>query len=154
MKVLRPIMGLLLMSFSVQIILSSLSLGIGNLQSPGPGFMGFLSSLLLFILTAIIFAKENIMSAKEKGEEPSISWSRLSKPIVLTLALCGYIFLLETIGYLLSTFLLMFIMLLVSNPRKWYLHLLNAFIIVNVTYIVFYKMLRVLLPVGTFRIYW
>ena len=48
----------------------------------------------------------------------------------------------------------MFIMLLVNNPRKWYLHLVNALVIVNITYVVFYKMLRVLLPAGTFRISW
>ncbi len=154
MKWLRPASGLLLMSFSVLIFASSLHVGVGNFRNPGPGFMGFLASILLIVLTGIVLVNENIRSAVGQENESSIRWESLKKPSILTGALCGYTFFLETLGYLVSTFLLMFIMLLINNPRKWYLHLVNAFVIVNVTYLVFYKMLRVLLPVGTFRIFW
>ena len=154
MKWLRPASSFLLMSFSVLIFVSSLQVGVGNFRSPGPGFMGFLSSILLIVLTGIVLVKENIKSAVGQENESSIRWESLKKPCILTVALCGYTFFLETLGYLVSTFLLMFIMLLINNPRKWYLHLVNAFVIVNVTYLVFYKMLRVLLPAGTFRLFW
>lgn len=116
--------------------------------------MGFLASILLIILTGIILIKENLLPPGEDGEGSSIRWESLKKPSILTVALCGYVLFLETLGYLVSTFLLMFIMLLISNPRKWYLHIVNALVIVNITYAVFYKMLRVLLPAGTFRISW
>ncbi len=154
MKLLRPIISLLLISFSVQIILSSFYLGIGNFQSPGPGFMGFLASTLLLVLTLIIFIKETLIRTGEQASETAVTWRTLSKPFVLTLALCGYIFFVETFGYLICTFLLLFVMLVITNPRKWYIQLVNAFVIVNITYIVFYKMLRVLLPIGTLRLYW
>jgi len=157
MKWLRAVSSILLMSFSVVILTSSLNLGIGDFRNPGPGLMGFLASLLLILLTGIVLVKENLLLRGEKGEESegsSIRWQSLSKPSILTLVLCGYVIVFETLGYLLSTFLLMFIMLLLTNPRKWYLHLINALIIVNITYVVFYKMLRVLLPVGPFRISW
>jgi hypothetical protein len=154
MKWLHSISTLLLMVFSVVILTSSLKLGIGDIQNPGPGFMGFLASILLCVLTLIVVVKESIKSAGEKGEEPGVNWETLKKPLILTLALCGYTLGLDTLGYLVSTFFLMFIMLFISRPRKWYLHMVNAFIIVNITYFVFYKMLRVLLPAGTFRILW
>jgi putative tricarboxylic transport membrane protein len=154
MKLLRPIIGLLLMSFSVQIIISSFTLGIGNFQSPGPGFMGFLASVLLLVLTAIIFIKDTLIKSGKEAPETALTWKTLRKPLVLTLALFGYIFFVETFGYLICTFLLMFVMLVISNPRKWYIQLINAFVIVNITYVVFYKMLRVLLPIGTLRLYW
>jgi len=154
MKWLHSLSSLLLMGFSVVIFVSSLFIGIGSFDNPGPGFMGFLASILLFLLTLIIVIKENRKPAEEKREELSMHWKSLTKPFVLTMALCCYAIILEILGYLISTFFLMFIMLLVNNPRKWYLHMVNALIIVNVTYFVFYKMLRVLLPVGTFRIYW
>jgi cell division protein FtsW (lipid II flippase) len=142
------------MVFSVVILTSSLTLGIGDVQNPGPGFMGFLASILLCILTLIAAVKETMKSAGERGEDPRLNRETLIKPLVLTLSLCGYILVLEILGYLVSTFFLMFIMLFISSPRRWYFHLLNAFIIVNITYFVFYKMLRVLLPVGIFRILW
>jgi putative tricarboxylic transport membrane protein len=154
MKWLHPISSLLLLVFSVVILTSSLSLGIGSVQNPGPGFMGFLASILLCILTLIIVIKESMTSAGDKGEDPRVNWETLTKPLVLTLSLCGYVLVLEILGYLVSTFFLMFIMLFISNPRRWYFHLLNAFIIVNITHLVFYKILRVLLPAGTYRILW
>ena len=154
MKWLHSVSSLLLMGFSIVIFVSSLKVGIGSFKDPGPGFMGFLASILLFLLTLIIVIKEIMKSAEEKGGEPSVNWESLTKPLVLTVALCCYAIILETVGYLVSTFLLMFVMLFVDRPRKWYLHVVNAFLIVNVTYLVFYKMLRVLLPLGTFRIYW
>jgi len=154
MKWLHPISSLLLLGFSVVILTSSLSLGVGSVQNPGPGFMGFLASLLLCILTLIIVIKESIVSSGGKEEEPRVAWETLTKPLVLTLSLCAYILVLETLGYLVSTFFLMFIMLFISSPKRWYFHLLNAFIIVNITHLVFYKILRVLLPVGDHRILW
>ena len=89
MKWLHPISSLLLMGFSVVILTSSLSLGIGNVRNPGPGFMGFLASTLLCILTLIIVIKESMKSAGDKGEDPRVNWETLTKPLVLTLSLCG-----------------------------------------------------------------
>jgi putative tricarboxylic transport membrane protein len=157
MKWLRAVSSLLLMSFSVVIFASSLNVGIGDFRNPGPGLMGFLASILLIILTGIVLVKENLLLAGEKreaSEGSSFRWQSLSKPSILTLALCGYVVVFETLGYLVSTFLLMFIMLLISNPRRWYFHIINALIIVNITYAVFCKMLRVFLPAGTLRISW
>jgi len=92
MKWLRPASSFLLMSFSVLIFVSSLQVGVGNFRSPGPGFMGFLSSILLIVLTGITLVKENIRSAVGQEKESSIRWESLKKPCILTVALCGYTF--------------------------------------------------------------
>ncbi|MDI7258651.1 MAG: tripartite tricarboxylate transporter TctB family protein [Thermodesulfobacteriota bacterium] len=153
MKRLNQTTSFFLIGFSVLIIISSLKVGVGSPQAPGPGFMGFLASLLLLSLSLVIFAKESLKSAKEEGKG-HFGWENLSKQFILTVALCGYAFLLEILGFLLSSFILMWIMLLIDNPRKWFYHMVVAFIVANVSYLVLYKLLRVVLPAGIFRIGW
>ena len=153
MKRLNQTTSLFLIGFSILILTSSLKLGVGSFQAPGPGFMGFLSSILLLSLSLIILAQVSVKSAKEEGKG-HIRWENFSKQFIITVALCGYAFLLDTLGFLISSFILMSIMLLIDNPRKWYYHMFVAFIVVNVSYLVLCKLLRVLLPVGIFRIQW
>ncbi len=151
MKRLNQFSSLLFIAFSISIITSSLKLGIGTLRAPGPGLMGFLASILLLILSLIILIQE---SKKGSGEKASFGLDTLSKPFIITVALCGYALIFDTLGFLLSSFILMTIMLLVSSPRRWYYHIFVAFIIVNVSYLVLCKLLRVIFPVGIFRIQW
>jgi len=151
MKRLNQATSLSLMGFSILIITSSLKLGVGSLQAPGPGFMGFLVSILLVILSLIILIQE---SKRGSGEKASFGWENLFKPFIITVALCIYALIFDTLGFLLSSFILMTVMLLISNPKKWYYHMLVAFIIVNVSYLVLCKLLRVVFPVGIFRIQW
>jgi hypothetical protein len=153
MKRLNQVTSLFLMAFCILIITSSLKLGVGSLKAPGPGFMGFLSSILLFILSLVIFAKESATSAKEEGIG-HFGWENLSKQFIITVALCGYAFVLEILGFLISSFILMWIMLLTDNPRKWFYHMVVAFIVVNGSYLILCKLLGVVLPGGIFRIRW
>ena len=140
------------MVFSILIITSSLKLGVGSLKAPGTGFMGFLASILLLVLSLVILIKDSIKSTEEK--EIRLGWENLSKQFIITVALCGYAFFLEPLGFLISSFILMWIMLLIENPRKWYYHMLIAFIVINVSYLVLCKLLRVIFPAGIFRIQW
>ncbi len=151
MKRLNQFSSLLLIAFSISIITSSLKLRIGSLQAPGPGFMGFLASILLLILSLIILIQE---SKRGSGEKASFGWENLFKPFIITVALCSYALIFETLGFLLSSFILIWVMLLVSSPRRWYYHMFVAFIIVNVSYLVLCKLLRVVFPVGLLRIQW
>lgn len=157
MRWLNRISSLVLAGFSILIFVSSLELGIGTFGEPGPGLMGFLASMLLFFLSLTIFVKEmrkSGMPAVEGAEQPHIGWENLTKPLTLAIALCFYTFALGTLGYLLSTTLLMFLMLFIYSPRKWYVHLVLAIVIVNASYLVFYKWLGVLLPAGILRMVW
>jgi drug/metabolite transporter (DMT)-like permease len=153
MKRLNQTTSFFLIGFSVLILISSLKVGIGNLQAPGAGLMGFLASVLLFVLSSVNFVGESLKSVLEK-KEGRFSWESLSKQFIITVALCGYAFFLDTLGFLLSSFVLMWIMFLIDNPRKWFHHMVVAFLVTNVSYLILYKLLRVLLPAGIFRIQW
>ncbi len=151
MKWLNQVTCLLLLGFSILIMVSSLKIGVGNFQAPGPGFMGFLASMLLFILSLITLIQESKRGSEEKA---SFGWEGLFKPFIIIVALCSYALIFDTLGFLLSSFILMWVMLLISSPRKWYYHIFVAFIIVNMSYLVLCKLLRVIFPAGIFRIQW
>ena len=150
----KSVAGLFLIGFSLLIIFTSFKLGIGNLQSPGPGFMGFLASAFLFSLSLVILIQESIKTVKEKTIASAIPWENVVKILILIATLCGYALLLELLGYILCTFVLMFIMLLLYRPKVWHRQLVVAFIITAATYILFHKWLQVVLPTGVFRIGW
>ena len=153
MKRISQITSLFFIAFSILIFVLSIKLKIGSFQVPGPGFLGFLSSILLFILSSIIFVMESKKSYEDTGEG-GFSRGSLTKPIILTVALCGFALSLETFGFLLAGFLLMWVMLIINNPKKWLKQILVALIVVNVTYFILYKLLGVILPLGILGIQW
>ncbi len=150
----NQISSLFLMAFSAMIFASSLQLGIGSLQQPGPGFLGSCAAALLFILSAVTLVKATQKAPAADTGQASLGWKQLAKPLGLGLAMAGYTLILGFLGYLVATTLLMFAMLFLYNPRKWPIHIVVALFIANVTYAVFYKLLDVLLPAGLFRLVW
>ena len=152
MRRLNQTTALCLLVFSIVIVTSSLKLGVGSMKAPGPGFGGFLASVLLLVLSLVILIRESTKTTEE--EKLGLGWENLSRQLVITVALCGYALILETLGFLVSGFFLMWIMFLTDNPRKWHTHMLTAFIVINVSYLVLCKLLRVIFPAGIFRLQW
>lgn len=152
MRRLKQTTTLCLVAFSIVIITSSLKLGIGSMKAPGPGFGGFLASVLLFVLSLVTLVQESTKSTEE--EKLGLGWENVSRQCIITVALCGYALSLETLGFLVAGFFLMWIMFLVDSPRKWHIHMFTAFIVINVSYLVLCKLLQVIFPAGIFRLQW
>ena len=146
------IISLSLVGFSFLIFLSSLRLGTGTLQTPGPGFTPFLSSILLLSLSLFVLIWRTKKSDEDGRNKLLVSWKNFLKPISVIIMLIAYILLLNTIGYLIGTFLLMFIMFFIYEPKKWYVHLFIGAIVASSSYFVFYKWFQVQLPTGILSI--
>jgi len=152
MKILNRISPIFLMGLSVLIGFGSIKLGIGTPGNMGPGFMPFLASALLFILSLLIL--KGLGGVDEgKKERPSTGWKNLLKPGILIIALCVYMLFLNVLGYLLTAFLLMSQMLFISEPKKWYMNIALGAIIAILSFTLF-KWLQVQLPTGVFHIGW
>lgn len=152
MKWLNRISIVFLISFSILICLSSLKLGLGRPPKMGPGFFPFFTSLLLLSLCMLIFIL-GIKDSAEDGQEEADK-KNLLKPVYLIIALLGYTFLLNILGFLVTTFLLMLLMFSISEPRKLWVNIVASAIVVNASFLLFYKLLQVYLPSGKFRIGW
>ncbi len=148
------ISSLFLIVISILVSLGSFKIGIGKSREPGPGFLPFLTSLVLLLLSIIVLIKDLYVSDHGEGGKNPFSPDHLKKPTGLILILIGYTLLLKFLGFLITTFLLIFLMLFVfdPNPKKIWKFILIGVISANLSFIVFYKWLQVQLPVGIFQI--
>ena len=146
--------SLFLIGISILVSLASFKIGIGKSREPGPGFLPFLTSLVLLILSIIVLIKDLYASDHAGGEKNPFSADLLKKPTGLILILIGYTLLLKFLGFLITTFLLIFLMLFVfdPNPKKIWKFIVIGVIAANLSFIVFYKWLQVQLPMGVFQV--
>lgn len=150
----KEIFDLILVVFSMAIFLASLKLGFGTLHHPGSGFMPCISSFLVFFFTLIILINDLIARGKDEDKEPFFVRRKLQKPVILVVALCGYAFLLNILGYLVTSFLLIFVMLLIFDfdlHRWWKYSIIGAGATI-LSYLIFCKWFQVQLPDGLFQI--
>jgi len=147
------ISNLFFLAFSLFILISSLRLGMGTVQDPGPGFVPFLASVLLLVLSSSIFIQERRRAHAKDDKSLSVKRENLGKPIGLMIALIGFALALERLGYLLSIFLLMVAFLNLYRAKRWYVQLATAAVIAGASFLVFYVWLRVPLPTGLFDIH-
>lgn len=157
MKYLDQVINIFFILLSAFTCLASLKLGLGKIGNPGPGFMPFLVSALVFFLALSVFIKGIIDAKQNEKIHFTVSRQNLLKIIVLIVALCLYTLFLNFLGYLIATFLLMFLILSLFNPfdrRKIITNIIIAIIVVNLSYLFFGKWLQVQLPIGKFHIIW
>ncbi len=154
MKWLKRAGHLSLMGFSVLIFFLCVQLGLGKPQSPGPGFMPLLAAILLFCLSLATIIVESRGTAEDEEGKSSLGLEELAKPACLVIALIGYAFLLNVLGYPVTTFLLLFGLFSVTEPRHWRKNLVIAALVAVLSFLVFDKWLRVQLPDGIFLIGW
>jgi putative tricarboxylic transport membrane protein len=148
MKWLNRISIIVLIGFSILIGFQSIKLGMGNLSKMGPGFMPLIVSILLFSLSMLILIGEK----KGSEEEIPTGEKNVLKPLGLIIVLFAYMFLLDVVGYLTVTFCLMFCMFVMSNPKKWHLHIGIAAIVAVLSFVLFDKLLQLRLPTGILNI--
>ncbi len=154
MKILKRAISLGLIGFSLLILYLSAKLGVGTPGNPKAGFLPLFVSVVLFSLSASVLVMEMKKSDEEETKRPLIVWKNLSKPACMVLMLCGYAFLLPIFGYLISSFLIVFLMLSIFEPRKLWVNIVIAAVVSNLTFLVFYKGFKVLLPAGIFHLSW
>jgi len=118
-------------------------LSVGAPRAPGPGFFPFCLGLLLIGMGIIILVQG-------MGEKPGVREAGLSKGrvILAMAAIFTYSFVMESLGYLLSTFFLMFILLNMMVKKSWWFAPASACLISLVSYLLFKVWLKVLLPAG------
>lgn len=143
----QRISGLLLSIMSLWICIESYRLSIGSLRNPGPGFIGFLSGFVMGILSVILTIFPNRFMKDGSEEEKTLFTGRIRKVIYTLTALCAYGFFMETLGFLISTFLLMIFLLTGIERQKWWIVLIVSVLTVLGCYVLFILCLHISLPI-------
>ena len=123
-------------------------LGIGQFNSPGPGFFPFVLGCVTGVLSLAVIA---MRIRQSRGSGPPVRSSHaeaggLIKVACLLAALVGYGLLLEKIGYVFTTLIIFALLLKVVDKQKWYVVLASALTVAIVSYLFFDRLLGVPLP--------
>ena len=138
--------GLFLMIFSGAVISEAIQLEIGTPQSPGSGFMIFGAAGVLGLLALRQVIKSLRLVGRRAGEtSKEIHWKRI---VAVILANIIYIFLLQPVGYLLCTFLLLCLLFQIHEKGRWASAVGGAALTSFLSYLVFSRMLQLHLPRG------
>ncbi len=144
--------GAVLLAFALAYGWEAKNLGINNLRNPGPGFFPVVLASILGLLALISMA--TAFPQRKSGETFPGLWHGLRwyKTLLVLSSLTAYIFLLEPLGYLLSTLLLMIYLFKGIEPQKWWVAMVGAVLSSTVTYVLFKIILQVQLPQGIFSL--
>ncbi len=149
MKSYDKIFGFIWLALGSAIAIEALRLGIGRLHFPGVGLLAFIIGVSLGLCGLFL-----MISAALQGEEGDKLWSgqNWKKVILLSVALFAYTIFMELLGFLLATFLLVFILFKMTAPKRWFSPLVSSAAVVFSCYLVFFVWLKILLPKGIFGI--
>ena len=150
MNLREQLSGLFWVGISVFVCVYSIENDTGSLHSPGPGFFPFWSGFIMGILGVVVVVT-NSLKRKWKTR-PTDLWKglRWNNVIYVLFSLLLYCLLLPTAGYLITTFVLMFFLLYIMERSKIWFKVVNALVIVLMSYLIFCYLLDVKLPKGIF----
>jgi putative tricarboxylic transport membrane protein len=132
----------------IGIALSSLKYGVGTFHEPGPGFITFFAGTILTILSLALFFS-SLRDQKNRSKLQSL-WAGLEsgKVLYVIVLLVVYIFLLKPIGFLISTFFLLFLLFRVKGTYRLKTIFLMSFLVTVGSYLIFEIWLKAQLPKG------
>ena len=148
--------SLFLIIFSVGVANEAYRLGLGDPHSPGPGFMFFGASSILGLLAIHLFFK-SLLAMERKGEKSVWRGKRLWRAASFFVALLLYNFLLEPVGYLLTTFFFLTFLFWVTmgegkgKKAEWVLILGGAALTSFLSYLIFSRLFMLMFPRGLIK---
>jgi putative tricarboxylic transport membrane protein len=144
--------GLVGLAMSVFVVWAGYSLTLGTINDPGSGYVLFYTGLLMIGFSLII-----LYSAVKDGGPTFLSlWRNVlwTKPLLVIALLVAFTLLFETLGFLVSTVLLLIALLRVIDPVPWTRAIPIALLVPFICWYVLVKLLLIQLPAGIVPLAW
>ncbi len=130
-------------------LVQAFRLGLGHVNNPGAGFIFFWAASFLIILAVI----DLVVSAKKQEREEDkkealwagLRWRRV---LLVVVVLSTYIYFLNSLGFWISTFLLLVFLYKWVEPAKWWISVVGALITLLLSFAIFKLWLAVEFPKG------
>ena len=150
----KKIPSIALFGFSLFYFFSCFRLKMGTLHNPGPGLIPGVIGGFLVICTTIylirVFGKKSFRG--ERGETVPEAGRNYRAIIGILACTIVYPLILETLKFLLSTFTVAFVMLVLLKPKRPFFSLLLALGMAVASFLIFSRLLGVPLPSGFLEI--
>ena len=143
--------SLILAGLAGLILFEASRLAFGSIRVPQTAFFPSLLAILLLFFSIALLVQTRRQAAGESREPPikSEAWIRIS---ITLAAMLGFALVLEKLGFLLSTFTLMLLLLRVVEAQKWSRVIAVALATALISYFLFARLLNIPLPAGVLEI--
>lgn len=135
------------MLFALLICLESLRLKLGAINNPGPGFFPFSVGSVMFLLSAGSLFQE-IRKQAQAGKPSDFEGFRWWNIVIILGAITAYALTLETLGFLINTFIFVCLLLKVIEPQSWKTALLGGLIAAITSDVLFRVIFQAQIPTG------
>ena len=134
------------MLLGVAVSISSFRLTLYRQTGPAPGFMGLLTGALLFGISLHLLLKNWFLAIDEGGRK--VAFPNLKLNLLVMGAMFFYALTLERLGFVISVFILLSVLLAVSKTLKWHVIVGTSMLVTFAGYILFSMLLGIGLPLG------
>lgn len=124
-------------------VVGAIRLKVGSPTEPQPGFFPFLGGFSLIVLSAIIFFKGWVGKNQKK-----VAFGEIGRPALLLVVMIVLVAVLDSVGYVIGTFIASGLILRILNVKSWRTLILTSLCLSVGTYILFDKLMGIELPVG------
>jgi len=124
-------------------VIGAIHLKVGSPTEPQPGFFPLLGGLSLIIFSTVIFLTGWIGQGQKK-----VAFGELGRPALLLVVMIALVAVLDSVGYVIGTFIASALILRILKVKSWRALLLTSLCLSIGTYILFDKLLGIDLPVG------
>jgi putative tricarboxylic transport membrane protein len=135
------VLGLLICGISLW------DLGLGSFAHPEPGMAPFLVGALLLCTSLVMIALARPRRKRKIALEGGMPSFGMNVPITIAVLLV-YALVLESLGYLISTSLLLLYLFKYSASRNWWMSVLLTAVVMVISYYFFVVLLQSQLPKG------
>ena len=133
---------------SIFVCEQSIGIGLGTLRQPGPGLLSFGVGAGTAIQSLGLLIKSFLLRANpiepDRAKEPI----RKEKFILICVSLFVYSIIIEKLGFILSTFVFVLLLLSLIEANRWWNSLLKAALITAGNYLIFVIWLKISVPKG------
>ena len=146
------ILGFIWLFLGLAFCLLSYRIDLGEVGSPGPGFVPFLSGCLLILLSAIYLIKSLFFPTDSQRNGRFWEGIRWDKSVLVVASLFAYILFLPILGYLIVTFLFLVFLGKLIELKKWWTILVVSSLSTGISFLIFNVWLKCQFPKGLFNL--
>ena len=123
----------------------------GVLREPGSGFLPFVAGAFISLM-ALFFLLHSFFRKRQAQERHASFWAGVhwQRPVIISLVTLGFVMVLESLGFILASFFLLFILFKWVEKFSWRKAIIIPGVTLGLTYLMFNVFLKASLPKGIF----
>ena len=140
--------ALLAFALAVYIAFEGKAMGLGHPSDPGSGYIQFWTGLIMSVLAVAQLVHSLLPSADKASMGSVFADIRWGKVLYVTALLVAYTAVLEFLGFIIATFILLVILFKTVEPQGWGISVIGSALTTLVAWGVFVAWLGTQMPAG------